>query len=144
MVLERDSSQMESFNSAYLCWAWNGLLYRTSRPLTDNYGATSHTRFRWGVLILFLQSFPDSWTARKLVSVSGGIIAQLTNSMQQNPSWEANSHSAAQENCCLLWNPKVHQCVLKSLHYLTLKVPAVIPRVPNYHFRMLVFLSSNW
>jgi hypothetical protein len=28
--------------------------------------------------------------------------------MEQNPSWEANSHSASQEIPRLLWNPKVH------------------------------------
>jgi len=28
--------------------------------------------------------------------------------MEQNPSWEANSHSASQEIPRLLWNPKFH------------------------------------
>jgi len=28
---------------------------------------------------------------------------------------EANSYSASQEICCILWNPKVHYCVNKSL-----------------------------
>jgi hypothetical protein len=39
----------------------------------------------------------------------------LNNSMEQSPSWEANSHSASKEIPCLLWNPKVHYCVNKSL-----------------------------
>lgn len=34
----------------------------------------------------------------------------LTYSMQQNPSWEANT-SASQENPHILQNPKVHRCV---------------------------------
>jgi len=32
----------------------------------------------------------------------------MTDSMEQSPSSEVNSHSARQENLHLLWNPKVH------------------------------------
>jgi hypothetical protein len=31
-----------------------------------------------------------------------------TNSMQQSPSWEAESHTAIREILRPLWNPKVH------------------------------------
>jgi hypothetical protein len=35
--------------------------------------------------------------------------------MEQSPSWDANSHSASQENLHLLWNPKIPYRVHKSL-----------------------------
>jgi len=38
----------------------------------------------------------------------------ITNSMEKNPSSEANSHSACQEIPCLLWNLEVHYRVHNS------------------------------
>jgi hypothetical protein len=35
----------------------------------------------------------------------------ITKSMEQSPSWEADSRSAAQEIICLVWTRKVHYCV---------------------------------
>jgi len=41
-----------------------------------------------------------------------------TNSLEQRPSWKANSPSASQDIPCLLWNPKVtyHVYVRPKLH----------------------------
>jgi len=43
------------------------------------------------------------------------IYLTVTNSMEQGPSQEANSHSANQEIPHILWNLKVNYCVHKSL-----------------------------
>jgi hypothetical protein len=39
----------------------------------------------------------------------------VTNSTGKSHSWDANSHSASQEITRLLWNPKVHYLVRKTL-----------------------------
>jgi len=41
------------------------------------------------------------------------ICNYITNSMDQSPSCEANSHSVGQETPCLLWNLNIHYCVNK-------------------------------
>jgi len=33
--------------------------------------------------------------------------------MELNRSWQTDSSSASQENPRMLWNPKIHYCVLK-------------------------------
>jgi len=40
---------------------------------------------------------------------------RLTNSMEQSPSWKANSHTSSQEISCLLQNSEVRYGVHKSL-----------------------------
>jgi hypothetical protein len=42
------------------------------------------------------------------------LCLNLTNSMEEGPSWEPSSYSADQEIPCLLSNLKVHYCVHKS------------------------------
>jgi len=52
------------------------------------------------------QSLPCSQQPATGPSSEADESNQLTNSMEQSPFSEANSHSACQEITCLLWNPR--------------------------------------
>jgi hypothetical protein len=65
------------------------------------------------------------------------------NSMEQRPSWEANSHSANQETPCPLWYPKVHYRVHKSPVVSQMNpVHTFPPYFPNIHAN-IIFPPSN-
>jgi hypothetical protein len=62
--------------------------------------------------------FPKNWPTNKakfLNYLHPSLILNITNSMEQSPSWEANSQSASEATCSLTSNPKVHYRVHKIL-----------------------------
>jgi hypothetical protein len=64
---------------------------------------------RWEVHTKFF------WNSRQKKHLEGILLkgALEINSIELSPFWEANSHSASQEICQSLWNPKVHYRVYK-------------------------------
>jgi hypothetical protein len=56
------------------------------------------------VLIPFISEDIQQSSLKLLKTIS----SKLTNSIEQSPSWEANTSWATQEIPRILWNPKVH------------------------------------
>ena len=78
----------------------------------------------------YIHSFIHSFIChRRYINLS---FHRLTNSMQQNPSWEANRSSASQKIYLIAWNPMVYYCIQNSLPSIPILsqidlVHAVIP-----------------
>ena len=57
----------------------------------------------------------------------------LTHSMQHSRSWEANRFSASQEIPHILWNPKIHYLIHKSLQYVPILNQLDTVHAPTSH-----------
>ena len=118
-----------------------------------HYVIKTYIRLYPTVKVLFCNR-PESWITLNVIKTSKVpftmnclkylITYMLTYSMEQSPSWEANRSSASQEIPPILWNPKVHYCVTKSLPpvpTLSLINPVHAPYPTSW--RSILILSSD-
>jgi len=70
----------------------------------------------------------------------------VSNSIEQSPSWKAESHSASKEVLRLLWNPKVHYRIYNNVSLVPIlshmnPVHSFPPYFPKIHSN-IIFLST--
>jgi hypothetical protein len=82
------------------------------------------------------------------------VITQLTNYIEQSPSWKAKRFSASQEIPRILWNPKAHYSIHKSptlvsvqsqidpVHALPVDLKSIL--VLSSHLRLGLPSSISW
>jgi len=67
------------------------------------------------------------------------VIFLCTNSMEQSPSWEANSHSACYDIPGLLWNLNVHYCICNRL-----QLDPILCKMNPFHILTHYFLKIHF
>ena len=77
------------------------------------------------------------------VLVTPKLKGRLTDSMEQSLSWEANRFSASQEIGHILWNPKAHYYVHKSLPSFCILSQINLVHSPPSHFLKINFILSS-
>jgi len=82
-------------------------------------------------------------TNESFKKVKNSSTCELINSTEQSSSWEDNNLSTSLEIPCLLWNPKAHYCVHRSLQLYLIHnhmnpVHTVTPYFSKIHFNIIL------
>jgi hypothetical protein len=90
-----------------------------------------------------LLGLPSAWSKDLLEKMTlAQVVKKLTNSMEQSPSSEANTHSTGQEIPYLSLNPKVHYRIHKDAQLVSVislknSVHTFPPYFHNIHFNII-------
>jgi len=109
--------QVVDINTVKICY-WNEALRCVPvgrQMLYLNYQL--RPRWQFSHIYVSLLWYLEGFVFAEHIRQHGGVDMK-SNSMEHNPSWEANSYSASQEIHCPLRNPKVHYCVHKGLLWI--------------------------